>query len=125
MADPLIEAETRICQDNHLTVELSNQRLKMRIVDIGCRAIPRTDEAPLVQDETEFPTDNPAMVTLAFLANLRRAAAFPQGVDQLDPIGVRHAQHRGSGQKPRGPRRVRLEEPCQAVRSGTCGNNDR
>ena len=74
-----LRMETRICQDNHLTVELSNQRLKMRIVDIGCRAIPRTDEAPLVQDETEFPADNPAMITFAFLANLRRAAAFPHG----------------------------------------------
>src|SRR5438477_8771473 len=106
--------ETGICQDNHLAVKLGNQGLKMRVVDVGCGAVPGTDQAPLVQDETEFAADNPAMITFAFLPNLGRAASFPHGVNQLDAIAVSDAQHRGRSQKARGPRGVGLEEPCQA-----------
>src|SRR5262247_1637505 len=111
---PGLRMEPGIGQDDHRVGKLGNQRLKMRIVDVGGGAIPRTDQTPLVQDKTKFPTDNPSMITLAFLANLGRAASFPHGMDQLDPIGVRHSQHGGGGQKPGGPRRVRLEEPGQA-----------
>src|SRR5438105_7443926 len=106
--------ETGICQDNHLAVKLGNQGLKMRVVDVGCGAVPGTDQAPLVQDETEFAADNPAMIPFAFLPNLGRAASFPHGVNQLDAIAVSDAQHRGRSQKARGPRGVGLEEPCQA-----------
>ena len=54
------------------------------------------------------------MITFPFLPHLGRAAPFPHGVEQLDPIAVRHAQYGRGRQKARGPRRVRLEEPRQA-----------
>ena len=105
--------ESRIRQDNHPAVKLGNQRVKMRVVDVGGGAVPGTHHAPLVQDEAELATNNPPMMALALLPNLGRAAPFPHGVDQRDPRGVRHAQHGGSSQKPCGPRRVRLEKPGQ------------
>ena len=49
-----LRMETRIRQDNHLTVKLGNQRLKMRVMDIGGGTLPGTDQAPLVQDKTQL-----------------------------------------------------------------------
>ena len=106
--------EPGIGQDDHRVDKLSNQRLNMRVVDVRGGTIPGTNQTPLVQYETQLATHNPPMITLAFLTNLGRAASFPHGMDQLDPIGIRDAQHGGGGQKPGGPRRVHLEEPCQA-----------
>src|SRR4029450_2931153 len=89
----LLRMEPRIRQDNHLTVKLGNQRLKMRVMDIGRGTIPGTDQAPLVQDKAPLSPDNPPMITLAFLANLRWATPFPHGVNQLNPVAVGDAQH--------------------------------
>jgi hypothetical protein len=83
----------RIGQDDHLLIKLRNQRVKMRVVDIGGSAVPGTNLAPLIHDETEFAADNPAMIALPLRADLGGAAPFPYGVDHLDPIAVAHAQH--------------------------------
>jgi hypothetical protein len=72
-----LRMETRIRQDNHLTVKLGNQRLKMCIMDIGGGTISGTDQALLVQDKTKFLPDNPPTIALAFLADLRWATPFP------------------------------------------------
>ena len=111
---PGLRMESRIGQDNHLAVKLGNQGVKMRVVDVGGGTVPGANQAPLVHDETELATDNPPMIAQALLADLGGAAPFAHGVDQLDPVGVRHPQHGGGSQRPCGPRRVRLEEPGQA-----------
>ena len=49
---PGLHMETRIGQDDHRVVKLGNQRLKMRVVDVCCGAVPGTDQPPLVQDTT-------------------------------------------------------------------------
>jgi len=59
--------EPGIGQDNHAVVKQGNERLKMRVVDVGRSAIPGTNQAPLVQDETQLATHNPPMIALAFL----------------------------------------------------------
>ena len=106
--------EAGICQDHHPVIKLGNQGVKMGVVHIGGGAVPGTHQAPLVQDEAELPADNPAMIALPLLAYLIGTPSFAHRVDQLDARGVRHAEHRGGGQKPCGPRRGRLQEPCQA-----------
>jgi hypothetical protein len=111
---PGLRMATRTGQDHHLAVTLSNQGLKMRVVDVGGGTIPGTHQAPVVHDETELPADNPPMMALPLLANLGGAASFPHGVDQLNPIAVCNAQHRRGCQKAHRPRGVGLEEPCQA-----------
>src|SRR5215831_17028946 len=78
-------------QDNHLLLTLSNQPLKRVIGDIGRVACPPHDQPPLIEQQTEFAADNPAMIGEAFAANLLGTAAFTHGMDQLDPIGVNDA----------------------------------
>ena len=78
---PILAWKPGIRQDNHLVIKLSNQRVKMRVVDVGGGAVPGTHQAPLVQDETEFATDNPPMIALPLLADLGGAAPFPHGMD--------------------------------------------
>jgi hypothetical protein len=106
--------ETRIGQDDHRVGELGNQGVKMRVMDIGCGVVPGANQPPLVQDKTQFAAHNPPMIALPFFANLSWAASFPHRVDQLDPIAVCDTQHGRRREKAGGPRRVRLEEPCQA-----------
>ena len=71
--------EPRICEDNHGIGKLGNQGLKMRVVDIGGGTVPRTNQRPLVQDKTELASDDPPMIALAFLADLRWATPFRMG----------------------------------------------
>jgi hypothetical protein len=59
--------ETRICQDDHRVGKLGNQRVEMCVVDVGCRAVPGTNQLSLVQDETQFAAHNPPMIALPFL----------------------------------------------------------
>lgn len=65
--------EPCIGQDNHPVVTLGNQGVKRRVVDVGGDTVPATNQALLVQDETELASDNLLMMALAFLADLGRA----------------------------------------------------
>src|SRR2546425_6925842 len=94
--------EAGITQDNHLLLTLPNQPLKRVIRDIGGGTCPPHDQPPLIEQQTEFAADNPAMIGEAFVANLLRTAAFTHGMDQLDTIGVNDAEHgRGGQESPR------------------------
>src|SRR2546428_5299034 len=77
--------EAGITQDNHALFKLPNEPLKRVICNIGRVTRPRHDQPPLIQQQTQFAPDNPAMVRQAFAADLLRAAAFADGMDQLDP----------------------------------------
>src|SRR5712691_3721728 len=72
-------------QDYLLFFDLSNQPLKGILRDIGSRTLPRHDQLPLVEQQTEFVPDNTAMIGQAFAADLLRAPAFADGVGQLNP----------------------------------------
>ena len=98
-SDPLGGMEGRITQDNHALFKLSNQPLKGIIRDIGRGTRPPHDQPPLIQEQTAFAADNPAMIRETFAANLLGAAAFAHGVDQLDAVGVDDTEHRRSGQE--------------------------
>src|SRR5215470_879202 len=58
--------EAGITQDDHLLLTLPNQPLKRVIGDIGRAACPPHDQPPLIEQQTEFAADNPAMVGQAF-----------------------------------------------------------
>src|SRR5437773_4546054 len=68
--------EAGVTQDNHLFFELSNQPLKRVIRDIGGGTRPRHDQSPLIEQQTEFPSDDPAVVREPLAANLLGTAAF-------------------------------------------------
>src|SRR5438093_6663180 len=95
----LSSMEAGITQDNHALLTLPNQPLKGVIRDIGRGTCPPHDQPPLIEQQTEFAADNPAMVRQAFAANLLRAAAFAHRMDQLNAIRVDDAEHRGGGQE--------------------------
>src|SRR5499427_4063 len=96
----------------------TNEPLKRVIRDIGRVTGPPHDQPPLIEQQTQFATDNPAMVRQAFAADLLRAAAFAHGVDQLDAVGVDDAEH---GR--RGPEELRpvLMSPEEAKEAGALG----
>src|SRR5215471_17021470 len=99
---PLRGMEAGVAQDNHPSVNVSNEPLKSVIGDIGGVTGPPHDQAVLVQQQAEFAADNPAMIGEAFAANLLGTAAFTHGMDQLDPIGINDAEHgRGGQERPR------------------------
>src|SRR5713101_6995552 len=86
--------EAGITQDNHTLLTLPNQPLKRVIRDIGRVTGPPHDQPPLIEQQTEFASDDPAMIREAFAANLPRAPTFPHRMDQLDAIRVDDAEHR-------------------------------
>jgi hypothetical protein len=51
---------------------------------------PPHDQPPLIEQQTEFAADNPAMTGEAFAANLLRTAAFTHGMEQLDTMNLSH-----------------------------------
>src|SRR4029453_14388285 len=91
------------------------------IGDIGSGTRPSHDQPPLIQQETEFPPDNPAMVGEAFAADLPGAAAFADGMDQLNAVGVNDAEYGRSGQEDLRPVVMRREEPKEPGALGQAG----
>ena len=77
-----------IQHEPHPFFELPNQPLKRLVWHIGGGTLPRHDQPPLIEQQTEFAPDNPAMIGKAFAADLLGATAFADGVDQLDAVGV-------------------------------------
>src|SRR5262249_40292727 len=65
---------------------------------------------PLVEQQTEFPTNNPAVIGEAFAPDLLGAAAFTHRMDQLDAVGVDDAEHGRGGQEHPRPVLMGLEE---------------
>src|SRR6266511_3803235 len=94
--------EAGITQDYHVLFTLPNQPLKRVIRDIGSGTLPPYDQPPLIQQETEFAADNPAMIGETFAADLVGTAAFAHGVDELNTIRVDDPEHgRGGQESPR------------------------
>src|SRR6266446_942121 len=113
--------EAGITQDDHLFFTLSNQPLKGVICDVGGGTRPPHDQPPLIEEETEFAADNPAMIRYAFAADLLRAAAFAHGVDELDAIRVNDPEHRRGGQEDLRPVVMGPEEAKEARALGEVG----
>jgi len=59
---PLSRMEAGIAQDDHPPIHLLNQPLKGVVSSIGGGTRPPHDQPPLVEQQTEFAPDNPAMI---------------------------------------------------------------
>ena len=108
-------------QDNHPLFELPNQPLEGVIRDIGGITRPGHHQPPLIEQQTEFAPDNPAMIGETFATNLLGAAAFTHGVDQLDAIRVDDPEHGWSGQEALRPVVMCLEETKEPGALGKAG----
>jgi hypothetical protein len=102
--------EGSITQDNHPLLTLPNELLKGVIRHVSGGTVPHDHQAILVQDQTQFSTDTPAMIREAFAANLLGAATFLHGVDELDTIRVNDPRHGRGGQEDLRPGLMRPQE---------------
>jgi hypothetical protein len=75
----------------------------------------------LIEQQTEFAPDNPAVIREAFATNLVRAAAFAHRMDELNAVGVDDTQHRGGGQEDVRPVVMRLQETKEPGALGEVG----
>src|SRR4029450_4353357 len=73
--------EAGVAQDYHTPINLLHQPLKGVVSSIGGGTGPPHDQPPLIEQQTAFAADNPAMVRQAFAPALLRAAALAHGVD--------------------------------------------
>ena len=83
---PFFGMESLICQDNYDLFIAFDQRLEGRVMNMGRIPIPGYDLSELVEDQAEFAAYNPAIIGLAFLADLVFGSSFPNGVDQFDTV---------------------------------------
>src|SRR5215471_545693 len=118
---PLGGMERGIAQDNHPSIDLANQPLEGVIGNIGRVTGPPHDQPPLIEQQTEFAADNPAVIREAFPANLLGAAAFADGVNELDAIRVDDAEHRRRGQEDLRPVLMGLQETKEPGTLGEAG----
>src|SRR5215467_9001679 len=118
---PLGGMERGIAQDNHPSIDLAHQPLEGVIGDIGRRTVPPYHQAILVEQQTEFAADNPPMVGEAFPADLLGAAAFAEGVHELDAIRVDDAEPGRRGQENPRPVLMGLQETKEPRPLGEAG----
>src|SRR4029453_7487133 len=111
---PGLRMKPRVRQENHGVKKLGDRGVKMCVMDVRRRAVPRTDHTPLIQHKTQLAAPDPPIMTLPFLPDLLRTAPFPHRMDELYPIAVGDAQHRWCSQKLGRPRGVGLEQGEQA-----------
>ena len=71
--------------------------------------------------KTEFAPNHPAVIGEAFAAYLLGAPTLPDGVDELNPIGVDDAKDRRSGQEGLRPVLMGLEEAEEPGALGEAG----
>jgi len=60
---------------------------------------PTHDQPPLIEQQTKFAPDNPAVIREAFATNLLGTPAFAHGVNQLDAVGVNDPSTVGAAKK--------------------------
>src|SRR5215475_8889899 len=89
--------EAGITQDNHALFKLPNQPLERVIRDIGRGTGPPHNQPPLIEQQTEFPPDDPAMVRHAFKQLLRSSRRKVSPVELIDgPFLMRHEHLAGA-----------------------------
>src|SRR6266478_4351254 len=110
--DPIKEAF--VCLTSSLTIFSALRKchspLKGVICDISGGTLPRHDQPPLIEQQTQFAADNPPVIGEAFPTDLLGTPAFAHGVDQLDAVGVDDPEHRRGGQEDLRPVLMRPEE---------------
>ena len=107
---PLRGMEASVNQDNHALFTLPKQPLKGIVCDIGGVTRPRHDQSPLIEQQTQFPADNPPVIGEPFAADLLRTAALAHGVDQLDAVSVDAPEHGWSSSEDLRPALMGREE---------------
>src|SRR5882672_7852744 len=117
--------EAGVAQDNHPPINLLHEPLEGVVRSLGGGTRPPDAHPPLVEQQTQFPADNPPVLGEPCPADLLGAAAFAHGMAQLDAIRVDDPEDRRGGQEGLRPIVMRREETTEPVRSGKEGNKGR
>jgi hypothetical protein len=97
---PILFGKTGVGKDGHGWCMAIDQLLKRgAVIHIGGVHIPIHNQSQVIEEETEFPTDNPTLIGQPFTSYLCLCTPFPAGVNQFNTIRVSHADQRMVGQK--------------------------
>jgi hypothetical protein len=119
---PVLLGKPFITENDHLVSDKVNQFLKGRaIVDIGRGAGPIDDQTEVIYQEAQLPTNNPARVGLALLADLLSAASFTARVDQFNAIAVDDAEQGRLGHELFAEMSMGVEQSIEACPLGQLG----
>ncbi len=92
-------AEAQVAEDLGLLGPRRSNLLEVLVMRVGRGPLP-VNHLPLRGNQpAEFDPDNPAVVTLAFLAHLCGTAPFPNRVDQFNAVAIDHTFLLGSYQQ--------------------------
>src|SRR5712692_821573 len=83
-------AEAQVTEDFGLLGPSLSNLTQVLVVGVGGSPSPVNDLPLRGNQPAEFDSHNPAMIALAFLANLCRTASLTDGVDQLNAVAINH-----------------------------------
>ena len=106
-----LSMETQVSEDHHLFIKLGYQWVEVGIMNIGRSAIPGSDHTQVIEDQAQLAANDPAVIGLAFPANLARATTLPSGVDQFNAVAIDDPQQSGSCQEGIRPILVLAQQP--------------
>ncbi len=98
--DAVSIVETGIRQHDAFVLQSRDQRQEDPVEDIDRISSPTDDLPVIVNQPAQLHAHDPALIGIAFLANLLLAAPFPDGVDQFNAVAVDHGKETGLRQKP-------------------------
>ncbi len=111
---PILFAKPNIGKDHGFSCQVVHYLLKRRtIMDVGGVTIPVNDQAQLVLQQTQLTTDDPAAIGFALASDLLRTTPFTSRMNQLDAIGINHAQRSRLGHKTIDPSAMGIEQTKQ------------
>lgn len=107
---PTLFLKMRVSKNKHFLGDSINHVLKSAaIINIGRVHIPIHYQADMVEQQTQFTTDNPAFVGQSFFANLLGASPFPSGMNQFDAIAINDPDQAGIGHEAVNPFPMRVK----------------
>src|SRR5229473_1910363 len=109
-------AEAQVAEHLGLLGPRGSDLLEVLVMRVGGRPFPVNDLPLWSNQPAEFHPHNPAMITLAFFANLSRTASFPNRVNQFQPVAIDHTFLLRSHQKVVGQRFI-LRQQAQQPRT--------
>lgn len=117
--------KSRVAQPEHVVSKLADQRLKSKVGDIGCDAIPGRHQAQVIEHRAELATDNPAVVGEPFLAVLHSDTAFADRMNQFNPVGIPTSRSDVAAKRASIHWRGLANRRKRRARSGKLGNRGR
>lgn len=116
--DAIFAAKTEIAQGDGLLLVPCDEGQKTVVTSIGSGPLPIHHTPVLIDDPAHFHAHDPAPITLAFLPDLLRRAAFADRMNEFNAIAVRDGKESGRAQEAIRPVAMCGEQALQAGAAG-------